>query len=432
MSPVETADAPKPDPYAPWRSRNYRFFSAGWFLLVFAQNIETVAVGIGVYKATGDVLSLMWVALARALPIILLALVGGQVADRFNRRNILAVVIGLNALSSTGLAVATALGLPAGWTYFLLTLGAIAQGFGSPARAAMLPLMVPSTAFPAAVTWNTTIFHVATMTGPGVGGLLMLAQHGIVMALAAAAICRLVSFAAVLMIAPGGAREAPESVSLDSLVAGIRFVWATKPILATITLDLFAVLLGGLTYLLPVFVSDILDVGDWGVGFLRAAEAVGAVVMATIIAHLPPMRKAGITMLAAVAGFGVCTIIFGLSTWYWLSLVMMFLIGALDNISVVVRHTLVQMLTPDEMRGRVSAVNGIFITASNDLGGVESALVANFFGPVVSVVAGGVGTIVVVVAAALKWPQILSIGRLTDLRPAVAAEEELLDESPLP
>ena len=192
------------------------------------------------------------------------------------------------------------------------------------------------------------------------------------------------------------ARAPAESISWQSLAAGVRFVWRTKLILATITLDLFAVLLGGATYLLPVFCEDILGVGARGVGFLRSAEAVGAVAMAILLTHLPPMRRAGRTMLWAVAGFGGATVVFGLSRLFWLSLAMMFLIGALDNVSVVVRHTLVQMLTPDAMRGRVSAVNGVFIVSSNDLGGLESGVTAWLFGPVISVVGGGIGTILVV------------------------------------
>jgi drug/metabolite transporter superfamily protein YnfA len=208
------------------------------------------------------------------------------------------------------------------------------------------------------------------------------------------------------------------------VVAGIRFVWQTKLILATITMDLFAVLLGGATYLLPVYAKDILHVGPLGLGFLRSANAVGAMCMAIAMVHLPPMRRAGVALLWAVAGFGLATIIFGLSQWFWLSLLMMFVVGALDNVSVVVRHTLVQMLTPDSMRGRVSAVNGVFIVASNDLGGLESGVVAWLFGPVVSVVAGGVGTILVVLGAMRLWPQILGLGSLHAIRPA--ADEEPL------
>jgi hypothetical protein len=221
-----------------------------------------------------------------------------------------------------------------------------------------------------------------------------------------------------------------ESVSLQSLLAGIRFVGSQKVILAAISLDLFAVLLGGVTYLLPIFTRDVLqlEAHEAAVGLFRSAEAIGAVTMAVLIAHAPPMRRAGRTLLWAVAGFGGATIVFGLSGSFWLSLAMMFLIGALDNVSVVVRHTLVQMLTPDAMRGRVSAVNGVFITASNDLGGFESGVTARLFGPVVSVVGGGIGTILVVLGAGDLFPQLRAVGSLRDIRPVELeqAEEQAL------
>ena len=218
------------------------------------------------------------------------------------------------------------------------------------------------------------------------------------------------------------ARRAPGG--LNELFSGIRFVFSTKVILATITLDLFAVLLGGATALLPMYADEILHVGPTGLGFLRAAQSVGAVGMAVAIAHLPPMRKAGVTMLLAVAGFGAATIVFGVSRSYWLSLAAMAMIGAFDNVSVVVRHTLVQLLTPDAMRGRVAAVNNIFIGSSNELGAFESGVTAALFGPVASVVAGGIGTILVVAAVALRWPQVSAIGRLTTEEPERGVEQQ--------
>jgi MFS family permease len=208
-----------------------------------------------------------------------------------------------------------------------------------------------------------------------------------------------------------------EPATLKTLLAGIHFVTRNQIILATISLDLFAVLLGGATYLLPIYATSILHVGAVGFGWLRAAPAFGAFLMGMFIAHLPPMKKAGRTLLWAVAGFGIATIIFGLSTSFWLSLVMLFLTGAFDNISVVVRHTLVQVLTPDDMRGRVSAVNNVFIGASNELGGWESGLTAQIFGPKVSVVGGGIGTILVVLATAVIWPAVRRFGSLHDAKP---------------
>jgi MFS family permease len=197
-----------------------------------------------------------------------------------------------------------------------------------------------------------------------------------------------------------------------SLAEGIRFVFSKKVILATITLDLFAVLLGGATALLPIFADQLLHCGPIGLGWLRAAPAIGAFVMAVLIAYLPPMRHAGRTLLWCVSGFGLATIIFGASKWFWLSLAMLFLTGVFDSVSVVVRQTLVQLLTPDAMRGRVSAVNNIFIGTSNEFGAVESGLTAAVFGPVVSVIAGGIGTILVVIAVASIWPETRRIGAL--------------------
>src|SRR4030095_2275114 len=199
---------------------------------------------------------------------------------------------------------------------------------------------------------------------------------------------------------------------LEELFAGIEFVWKKKVILATLTLDLFAVLLGGAIALLPIFADHILHVGAVGLGWLRAAPSLGALAMAFALAHLPPMRRAGVTLLWAVAGFGAATVVFGLSRSFWLSMAMLALTGALDNISVVVRHTLVQLLTPDTMRGRVSAVNNIFIGSSNELGAFESGITAALFGPIISVVGGGLGTIAVVIATALRWPEVRRIGSL--------------------
>ena len=222
---------------------------------------------------------------------------------------------------------------------------------------------------------------------------------------------------------PRAGPRTKEPATLSSLAAGIRFVWRTKIILATITLDLFAVLFGGATALLPVYATQILHVGAVGFGWLKAAAGDRRFVTAMAIAHLPPMRHAGRAMLLAVAGFGVATIVFGLSRWYWLSLLAFALTGSFDNISVVVRHTLVQVLPPDSMRGRVSAVNNVFIGASNQLGELESGLAGWLLGPILSVVTGGIGTLLVVAAVALAWPQVRRFGSLRDARPMEAEED---------
>jgi MFS family permease len=397
--------------------------------------IETVAVGATIYAITGNALDLAWIGLVQAAPVMLLAIAGGQIADRFSRRNVILYTLALNVFTAAGMLLRAIYLWPLAWIYVFLGIAAVGQSLGSPSRSSLLPQIVPAEKFNNAITWSSTVFQMAMMLGPAAGGLISGAKNErIIAAFAMVLVCRIFSFLAMLFMKNPTEQTRTESISFQSVIAGIRFVSRTKLILATITMDLFAVLFGGLTYLLPVFASEeYLNVGTTGQGFLRSAEAVGAVFMAMMIAHLPPMRRAGWALLWAVAGFGAATIIFGLSKWFWLSLSMMFLIGALDNISVLVRHTLVQMLTPDPMRGRVSAVNNVFIVASNDIGGFESGLTARLFGPVISVVGGGICTILVVLASVKIWPEILSIGSLQDVKPADAAlaektaDEELAD-----
>jgi len=436
-SPADSVDgsssAPSPPgagPYASWRSRDFRFYAWGWFMLVFGKQIETVAVGLYLYARTGDPMALGWLGLVQAVPVILLAIAGGQIADRWDRRRVMMITLVLSAVVALGLAWLVSVDARIVWLYVLLGLGAASQALGGPSRAALLPEIVASATFSNAVTWSSTIFQTASMTGPAVGGLILGVQNNVASAFLVVAVCRLVSLVSIAAIRHRRPERAKESITLESLIAGIRFVWNSKLILATITLDLFAVLLGGAAYLLPIYAEDILHVGATGLGLLRSAEAVGAVSMAVLLAHLPPLKRAGRTMLWAVAGFGAATIVFGLSQWFWLSMAAMFLVGALDNVSVVVRHTLVQMLTPDAMRGRVSAINSVFIVASNDLGGLESGVTARFMGPIGSVVFGGAGAIAVVLASARIWPELLRIRSLQEIRPVELAEiqEKAADE----
>jgi len=418
------------DPYIAWRSSSFRFFAVGWFLLVFGKMIETVALGVYIYDRTRSPWALGFLGLVQALPVMVLALPAGQLADWLDRRIVMLATMSVSVLMAVGLTVAAAWHVSMGWIYGLLLVNASAAALGGPARSALLPRTVADEHFSNAITWSSSVFQIASMTGPAVGGLLVGATKNMPMAFGAVVVCRVLAVAAISLLRVRPAPPDDRPVSLADLGAGIRFVWRNKLILAPISLDLFAVLLGGATYLLPIYAEDILHVGAQGLGFLRSAEAVGAVCMAVAIAHLPPMRRAGRTMLWAVAGFGAATVVYGLSRNFWLSMGMMFLIGALDNVSVVVRHTLVQMLTPDSMRGRVSAVNNVFIVASNDLGGLESGTLAGLVGPVVAVVAGGIGTILVVLASARIWPEILSLGSLQGIRPieAVARDEQAEEE----
>jgi MFS family permease len=410
---LETAGRPPAhDPYAALRVAGFRWYLCGWVLSVLGQQLQSVAVQWEVFQRTGKPMSLAWVGLVQAAPVMILALPAGQLADWANRKFVVATMQFLSAIFSAGLAWVCWRHAPIGSIYLLLGASATCGAMGGPARSAMLPQIVPADKFANAVSWYSSFFQIAAVTGPALGGLIIL--RGTWPALAIDAACAAIFGAVAAMIPltlPAKHREPP---SLRGLAAGIHFVRGTKIILATITLDLFAVLLGGAVYLLPIVAEDILHVGSFGYGCLRAAPAVGAFLMAMVVAHLPPMKRAGRGMLWAVAGFGAATIVFGLSKNYWLSLAMLFLTGAFDNISVLVRHTLVQVLTPDEMRGRVSAVNNVFINASNDLGGWESGVTAAIFGTVASIVGGGIGTIIVVVLVGLIWPQVWAFGSLKD------------------
>jgi hypothetical protein len=284
--------------------------------------------------------------------------------------------------------------------------------------------VVPTHTLANAITWHSSGWQIANVAGPALGGLAIAVSGQAGAAFLLAAGCSLGSAALFAPIRVRPASPATAAPSLRSLLAGVRFVRQTKLLLAAITLDLFAVLLGGATALLPIFAKDILNIGPTGLGWLRAAPAVGAFVMAMVLAHSPPLGRPGLALLLAVTGFGIATIAFGLSGNPVLSFLMLALAGAMDNVSVVVRHTLVQILTPDSMRGRVAAVNLVFISSSNELGAFESGMTADWFGEVASVVGGGIGTILVVLVVALRYPQLLRLGPLHELAPAVPREEE--------
>jgi MFS family permease len=420
---AKPAGATGHDPYAALRNPDVLFYLVGRFIASLGQNMLTVAVGWEIYERTHSAKYLGLVGLTQMVPMVLFTLPAGHIADNYPRKRIIILMNLAIVFASLGLAVISALQAPVGWIYFCLFLAGTARTFQWPASAAFLPQLVSRELFPRVVAWSSGSFQLSSVAGPAVGGaLIALARHAApVYAINAAA-------ALICVILISFIRQRPvavtrEKMTLSSLGAGFKFVFATKAILATITLDLFAVLLGGATALLPVYASkDILNAGPQGLGLLQAALPMGSLLCALILAHRPPMQKAGRAMLWAVAGFGLATIGVGFSHWFWVSMFMLFLCGVVDNISVVVRHTLVQMLTPDEKRGRVSAVNSLFIGTSNELGGFESGMVAHWFGPalgntiatgaVVSVVSGGVGTILVVLAVAWIWPEIRRYGRL--------------------
>jgi hypothetical protein len=378
-----------------------------------ATQIQSVAVGWELYERTNSAALLGFVGLAQFLPVLLLSLPAGHAADRYNRKGLLQLAQAVMALSSMALAVISWFQGPVALVYFCLVLTGASRAFNAPARWSLLPQVVPASVLGNAVTWNSSAWQVAAATGPALGGLVLAAAEDAVAAYVVAASCSLACVVLIGLIRPRPTEPRPvEDRSLASLLAGIRFVWRTELLLAAITLDLFAVLLGGATALLPIFARDILNVGAAGLGWLRAAPAIGALLTAVVMAYRPPLRRAGVALLVAVAGFGLATVGFGLSQDPVLSFILLALTGALDNVSVVVRGTLVQVLTPDAMRGRVGAVNLVFISSSNELGAFESGITAEWFGPVLSVVGGGIGTLVVVLATMARWPSLLRLGSL--------------------
>jgi MFS family permease len=407
------------DPYAALRLPVYRLFSITFALAVIGSQSMSVAVQWELFQRTHKEVTLGNIGLVQALPVILLSLGAGHASDVFSRKKVLLVMQIFLVIFPLMLAAMVWWGK--GWPlyvqgfYLVILLNACALTFARPARSALLPGLVPTEIFTNAATWNATFFELASVIGPALGGFVI-AHISVFWALILSAATTAICFWLTTMLPDPHVERKSEPLSFATLVAGVRFVWRVKIILAILTLDLFAVLLGGAVYLLPAF-AERLGVGAAGFGWLRAAPSVGAITMAMLIAHLPPMKRAGRALLLAVTGFGAATIVFGLSTSFWLSLAMLFLTGACDNISVVVRHTLVQLLTPDSMRGRVSAVNQVFIGASNELGGMESGYVGQALGPVFSVVAGGIGAILVTALVAVKWPQIRKFGSLQSAQP---------------
>ena len=382
---------------APQLLRHHRPFLAFWLARVFTASgfqMLTVAIGWHLYQLTGNVLDLGLVGLVEFAPRVLFMLHTGHVADRYDRRKVAALCQSLQGLIALALAVGSATDNVTRELIFALAflLGAT-RSFEMPATQALLPNVVPPGLFPRAVAASASATQSATIVAPAVGGFLYafgsLWVYGPTVALYAIACVLTLSLQARGQVAQRG------RASIESLLAGIRFIRSRPDILGAISLDLFAVLLGGATALLPVFAKDILLTGPLGLGLLRSAPAVGALAMSLWLARFPFERNVGRTMFTAVGVFGVATIAFGLSTSFWFSLAVLVVLGAADMISMVIRSSFVQLETPDEMRGRVSAVNGLFIGASNQLGEFESGVTAHWFGTVPAVVMGGVGTLVV-------------------------------------
>ena len=386
-----------PSRWAVFKQRDFSAYAASRLLSWLANQMLVVGIGWLVYDLTGSALALGFAGLATFLPAVTLALVAGEVADRVDRRLILVASLGIMTVASAVLAANALTGTSdTSNIYAVLVVFGAARAFGFPASQALLPNLVPRQQFADAVALNSGAGQIATVSGPALGGLLYAFGPAVVFGVAA-----LFQLAALLLVwtirpRPMATRS---KTNWASLVAGIAFIRSRPAILGSISLDLFAVLLGGATALLPIYARDILQVGPTGLGVLRSMPALGALAMALVLAWQPLTRRSGHALFAAVAMFGVATIVFGFSTSLYLSLGALFVLGAADMVSVYIRSTLVQADTPDDMRGRVSAVNSVFIGASNELGEFESGVLAALTSTVAAVVIGGIGTLIV----ALLW-----------------------------
>lgn len=417
------AERARHDPFEALRAPYVARFTLGRAVAALGAQFVTIAAGWELYERTGDAWALGLVGAFQIAPALLLALPAGGLADRFPRRHIVMLAQLLMGLVSFGLALVSWSGAPTALLYALLTLNAAGRALSAPAAATILAQIIDRRQFANAQAWLISSLKLATIAGPALAGLLIALTGSAGSTYALAGLGQL-TFAAILTrlpvvrpdptAAPGRARE---------LLAGVGFIRRTPIFLAAITLDLFAMLLGGAFALLPIFARDLLEIGPAGLGLLRAAPAGGALLAALLATRLPPWQRPGQVLLLAVVGFGLATVGFGLAREVWLSLVCLFLVGGFDSVSMVIRQTLQQMITPDGLRGRVAAINGLFVTMSSELGSLESGATAALFGPVVSVVSGGLGALAVVAAIATWCPALARIGPLHRLGPADTTAE---------
>ena len=394
-----------------------RSFALGRAFAVLGGQVLSTAVGWELYRRTRDPWSLGLVGLFELIPVLVFLVASGHVADRVPRRRVAMAAHGLHALAALGLAESARRGAPTSWIYGCLLLVGTARSFAAPSVGTILPQLLTPPQLLNANAWMAAILELATIVGPAVGGLLIAGTEGVLVAYVFAAASQAVFVVCLTFVPLRPPPPASPTRGLRHLFAGFGFVRRTPVFLAAITLDLFGVLLGGAVALLPVFAEDILHVGARGLGWLRAAPAVGALAMALAITRMRPWRRPGRALLVAVTGFGLSTVGFGLSTHLGLSLLCLALTGVFDTVSVVIRVTLGQVLTPDGLRGRVAALTYVFIGLSNELGAFESGAVASFVGTQASVVLGGLGTLGVVAVVASVWPQLARIGPLDTLRP---------------
>lgn len=400
------------DAYAALRISDFRWFLSARFLLTFAVQMQSVIVGWQIYQLTHDALSLGMIGLAEAIPFLSIALFAGHVADKVNRKKIILLAttafffcaVALLLLSTHTLEVFKLVGV---WPiYSVIFLTGLARGFIFPAMSAFSAQLIPKELFGNSSTWNSVTWHIAAVSGPAIGGLV----YGFFGIVPAYSLVVCFTFLSVVSFAFIKNRPLPISTITEtigqSLTAGLRFVFSNQIVLSAISLDMFAVFFGGAVSILPIFADEILHIGAQGLGFLRAAPAIGSIAMSFALAHWPPFKHAGRNLLIGVAGFGLMMIAFALSRNFYLALGILMLSGAFDNISVVIRGTIIQLFTPDEMRGRVSSVNSIFIGSSNELGSFESGLAAKLLTLVPSIIFGGVMTLGVVATVYAVAPKL--------------------------
>ena len=407
---------------SPLRYRDFTLFLGVMVATGLAVEMSFVAIGWQVYAVRSNPLDLGLVGLAMFIPLPLLALPAGHLADRFPRRTILAIATSVDTAVMLGLLVVTRHGASQTWPFFVLAFGTgVASALGAPASRAMTPSLVPRSILVRALAFRSVVLQAAVIIGPAIGGVLFAVHHELVYAVAAT--LSFVALAGVLLLHSGKEPAGDSSPDLASVLGGVRLVRTTPVLLGAISLDLFAVLFGGAVALLPVFAKDVLHVGPAGLGLLRAAPAIGATVSALILTRRPVTRHAGRTLLTVVALYGASIMVFGLSRWMWLSLLALAVGGGLDMVSVVLRQTILPLVTPDELRGRVNAVEMVFISASNELGAFESGLAAALVGAVPAVVIGGAITVAIAVSWTRFFPALAHVDKLDELRPVAARPE---------
>jgi MFS family permease len=426
-----------------FRSRNFRLYQSARLMAIVGAEAQSVAVAWQVYQITHSALDLGLTGLALFLPGLIFMLAAGHAADRYDRRKIILLCYGLQAVCTTVLLWLSfsSWALAGGriWPIYAVLVGiGMGRAFSGPASSALLPSLVPKAHFVNAVTWGATIYQIANMSGPAVGGVLFtLPLSGVLERWRGAPVVYMLTLVMLMgfivlvgMIRPEPVERKATSFNAKTLLAGLEYVWRTKLLLGSISLDLFAVMLGGAVALLPIFATEILHAGPRGLGLLRAMPSLGALIVSLLLVIRPIKRRAGVTMLTCVAIYGAATIVFGLSRNLWLSLAALLVTGASDMVSVVVRSSMLQLATPPEMRGRVSAVNWLFVGASNEFGEFESGVTASWWGAVPAVILGGIASLIVTVSASVLFPRLRRADALT-AESLMEANRELSTAEPI-